>query len=663
MKQKIGLLAGSVFLILFGVLFGSTSVCAAGNSTVNFYHSHTGNATSGGGCYGKKVSSSRECGSYSLDIWNNGQGSYNYLCKSCGNQWVYIYELQDAHCTNTITETHYEINCGIGNSALATLSCTKSTDGWTRELDLQASCQVQHSSFQLSATPYVWNGTASASGAYHVTQNGTYTLGIQASGADTSQRISVVVDHIDNQAPVIKEFSAIGGWAQSATIRVQAEDQASGLHADAYSYDGGASWTSESSQSVSENGTYSVIVRDAVGNRTSAETTVTTIDKVPPEVQITTSPAVTDWYDGNLTITVQAADAQSGLADAAYSFDGGGSFLVGNSYQISGNTELKIVVVDRAGNRTEVAFSAQKQVRPTKVPEPTKTPEPTKIPEPTKVPQPVKVPEPTVVPETPQGLNQAVLPDSVKEPGNTTEGANISEQTEQPQLTVIPNGKNDHSFMQGEVPKESGNSRKRQTESVDGTQTEEMNGQADTEDFPEANADVPILGQHYPKETWQGTPIRGNDGLKKKSEAETQTVILNELLAESLSTDVHTIETGQQETKGQQTEKWWIAVVAGIVAVIAVVVVMLAKTVIVVYAKDAEGRFRVVGVTTCRKQNGKQKIVITDAMLRRARTNAFRIHMPILMPLWKDGKMVVACHNVEREVPPNRMIQIRLRSE
>lgn len=669
LKRKLRLFVGGVLMLLGNLLlFEKSSVCAAENvGTIQFYHAHIGDSENGGGCYGKYVTTSRECGSHNLSIWDNTQGSYNYLCNQCGNQWVYQYQLSGVYCHNTISESHYERNCGMDNTVLATLSCSKSENGWTKAVDLTASCQVNHSSFCLSATPYVWNGNASASATYHVTQNGTYTLGIQAQGnTDLSQKISVTVNNIDNQAPTIHTFSkSTESWSQKVELCVRAEDMASGLAAQAYSYDGGASWTDQSSFIAEQNGTYSVIVRDAVGNQSTAKTEIMTIDRTAPTAEIVTSPALGDWYDGDLTVTILASDSESGLSELPYSFDGGSSFLVGNSYKISSDCELQIVVSDKAGNRKMLTLSAVKKTRPPKPADST----------------------------TAGNQSGSGTTSTGKQSGSGNEGlggqSGSSEQVGETQGSRTTMGQEMSGAKNGTPESETSetqnqgsvNSREQRSgvkdNSFEGENASGKNGTSSgknisieeslSEDKEQSEG---ILEQHYPEVFWQGTPVR-TKGLKKGTEESSnedenlseeveseETVVLNEFLADEANRDMYTLKSVGKNSRSVMI------FVTGTVFVLCIAIFAAGKKMMIVSAKNAKGSFCIVGLTKPCCKDGRKIVYISDAMLRRAQTNEFRIQLPILTKLPKEGgQITVSCHGSAREIPMQRILSIRLRGE
>lgn len=331
-------------------------------------HRHTGSRENGGGCFGTKKTETYDCHSYNVGVGFNGT-DYIYVCGQCGTRWSSPGKVDEPRCSGQGKSVYYELSCGRDGAAAVSFSCDPSTRDWVKELDLNASYSVHEGGINISG--FTWNGSPGGASC-HVTENGTYQLGLTGSGnVDFSPTISVTVDHIDRTPPQIGSFQAASdAWQSSVELLVNASDAQSGLDAEAYSFDGGASWGASNSYTVTKNGTYRVSVRDAVGNVSTAETTVSHIDIAAPGISVSTSPSVHDWYEGSLTVCVQAQDAESGLADEPYSFDGGAVYIVGNSATLSESGTLEIAVKDRAGNVARYSFRAEKKQRPQPTPAP-----------------------------------------------------------------------------------------------------------------------------------------------------------------------------------------------------------------------------------------------------------------------------------------------------
>lgn len=120
-------------------------------------------------------------------------------------------------------------------------------------------------------------------------------------------------------------------------------------------YDFGQGYTSNSTFEVTENGTYTVNVKDASGRVVSTTVTVDCIDKTLPTI-VNISKDTEDWSESGVTITVEAADGESGLAGDAYSFNGS-EFGSSNSYHVNSNGTVVVRVKDAAGNISESSIN------------------------------------------------------------------------------------------------------------------------------------------------------------------------------------------------------------------------------------------------------------------------------------------------------------------
>ena len=102
-----------------------------------------------------------------------------------------------------------------------------------------------------------------------------------------------------------------------------------------------------------ENGSYLIKIRDILGNTEEKEFNIRTIDRTAPKITVaqdTQANALTN------TVTISAEDLQPdgepgcGLAEEAYSFDGGKTWSVNNELIIKENTTLTAAVRDALGN-------------------------------------------------------------------------------------------------------------------------------------------------------------------------------------------------------------------------------------------------------------------------------------------------------------------------
>ncbi len=122
-----------------------------------------------------------------------------------------------------------------------------------------------------------------------------------------------------------------------------------------YSWDNAASWTSEATNNVTENGIYSVYAKSADGTVVSETVTVNNIDRTGP-VLTDTQKSISEWTNQNVTITFTAGDLQPdgsvgcGLAQLPYSYDDGVTYTVENSLTVSENGVYQVLLSDNLGN-------------------------------------------------------------------------------------------------------------------------------------------------------------------------------------------------------------------------------------------------------------------------------------------------------------------------
>ena len=82
----------------------------------NVGHQHTGDSSSGGGCYTNKKtgSTSKQCAGYTGYSWESG-GKWYVTCTTCGHYWEVSGSgigYQKCPKTTTSSYTYYELGCG-----------------------------------------------------------------------------------------------------------------------------------------------------------------------------------------------------------------------------------------------------------------------------------------------------------------------------------------------------------------------------------------------------------------------------------------------------------------------------------------------------------------------------------------------------------------------
>lgn len=155
---------------------------------------------------------------------------------------------------------------------------------------------------------------------------------------------------LDIFVPVIDSITGNPtSWTKGpVTLTVNATDYGSaGLAAKAYSFDGGNTWQASKSKTFNGNGTISIKVRDAAGNKSITKTVeITKIDKTAPTVSYK-SGNPTSWTNKDVEIEVHGFDADSGIA--AYFFNDV-SYGLGTKKICSQNQVLRAKVKDHVGN-------------------------------------------------------------------------------------------------------------------------------------------------------------------------------------------------------------------------------------------------------------------------------------------------------------------------
>lgn len=226
----------------------------------------------------------------------------------------------------------------------------------------------------LDEKAFCWDGTTwTNQKEYTVSRNGKYELMIQ-DALGNKEKINISVDNIDQDKPEVKlekkaDTSIIANekeWTRTyTTLNIKAVDAKSGLQPDAYSFDGGRTWTKECSQSFEENGKIEVKVRDNVNNIETIPVEIKEIDKdAPVFLNITKTPE--QWSKGVQSIEVAAEDYEGGcgLHDMAYSFDGGVTWTDKNTFESDIEQNITISVRDAVSNVAEYDYTFKKEKTP-----------------------------------------------------------------------------------------------------------------------------------------------------------------------------------------------------------------------------------------------------------------------------------------------------------
>ena len=163
---------------------------------------------------------------------------------------------------------------------------------------------------------------------------------------------------VDKDAPVITISGNATAWTKDdVTLTVSAVDSKDGKDGvGVAAYNWGDGWSAVTTLKVSENKTYTVSVKDRVGNIAQESVVVDKIDKTAPE--ITNVQVDPDEWSNKVSYEVIAKDGESGVK--SYKMDDG-TWQDSNKFDVTDNKEHKFYAVDNAGNESEsVAATATK---------------------------------------------------------------------------------------------------------------------------------------------------------------------------------------------------------------------------------------------------------------------------------------------------------------
>ena len=243
-----------------------------------------------------------------------------------------------AKCTQKFTETcavHHTCSyheehqtrfcntCGKGTDhklTAHTYTCSKQNDTW--QPDGVCTCTVCGTSV----------GWVNPPGKKH-----EYTVDRRVCGMEEGEVTATLSVSADSTAWTNK---AVGLTASVAVLKDDISSQGITL-----------SWQ-DGKMSVTQNGTYTVTATNGQGQCISASVAVNCIDTTAPVISSVTGDTGS-MSKTAISVTVAASDAESGLAEAPFSTDGGSSFGTANTFTVTEGNPVTFVVKDKAGNTTQ----------------------------------------------------------------------------------------------------------------------------------------------------------------------------------------------------------------------------------------------------------------------------------------------------------------------
>ena len=236
---------------------------------------------------------------------------YKYYTESCSNHTSrHGQEYKNFHCTTCGTSTKHNVEA----------------DTWY--------CPLNNITWQQ-------NGFAQCitCGTFHSTWTG------EPNGNHTYQRKQMVCQVPEGQKTTGIIITADNSWTnQSVLLRVNTNILYQDLINNSISY----SWGS-TERLVEENGTYTVNATNKGGQTITGSITINCLDKIPPVINNVIGDTV-NMTQNSIPVTLDAIDAESGLAEMAFSFDGGSTYNNRCHFTVMDDVDVVCVVRDKAGN-------------------------------------------------------------------------------------------------------------------------------------------------------------------------------------------------------------------------------------------------------------------------------------------------------------------------
>ena len=256
-------------------------------------------------------------------------------CKICGTQ----HSCWDIYMPGVHTYKEKRLNCGISEGTTTATFAVGADDAWTNSgTTITAKINVLKQDLIYGNISCSWTD-----GKLYVTENGTYS----ATAKDAKGRSitsSINISCIDKNTPVIKSVDADtdGMTRTSIYVNVLAEDDESGLAEQAYSFDGGQTWSASSRFLLEEGMDIQLAVRDKAGNIVKRDLKRSAFP-YPPYPSPSQSPSPTPYPSPSLSPTPYpspSTTSSSSSASSSYPSDSAGSSEAASADSANDSTAL-----------------------------------------------------------------------------------------------------------------------------------------------------------------------------------------------------------------------------------------------------------------------------------------------------------------------------------
>lgn len=304
----------------------------------------------------------------------NVSGVASYACSLNGGEWVsgnsitfsapgtYAVVAKAVSPTGieSVTSENFVLNI---EKTMPTYDVTRNPDGYSSskvELTITGNdAESGYSKMQFNGEDWSTERTNT----YTVTENGYYGITIEDKAGNVLTDW-IYVNTIDRSAPAAPTISCVvgetpiasGQWINSGTAKLTfaaADVAPSGISGYEYSLDGGITWKSGDTVSVSDDGEYKVQAKtiSGTGVKSAAAEFALCIDKTAPQYSDDGRSEI-GLTANDVVVTVIARDSLSGFSRMQFN---GGAWIYQESYDfiVSANGTYPIIIVDVAGNTTE----------------------------------------------------------------------------------------------------------------------------------------------------------------------------------------------------------------------------------------------------------------------------------------------------------------------
>lgn len=294
----------------------------------------TFNATDSGGSGVKRV---RQAGG----SWVNGSTTSMTVSKN----GTYSFEVEDnAGNTKTVSVTVNRIDKTVPGGAIS-----GNPTAWTNKdvvLTFNATDSGGSGVKRVKTPGGTWvNGSKTT---YTVSKNGTYSFVVE-DHAGNQKTVSVVVNRIDKSTPTLAITGNPSSWVGTdVSLTIKASDTGGSGVKHIVLPNGSTISGSQTVYTIPSNGKFTFKVVDVAGNERSYTIDVTKIDKTNPTGNV--SPSTTNWTNKNVTLTVTAADGQSGIKEIVKP-DGTKATTAPTTFIVERNGTYTFTIYDRVNNK------------------------------------------------------------------------------------------------------------------------------------------------------------------------------------------------------------------------------------------------------------------------------------------------------------------------